>query len=110
MIVHPTAAVHNLLSFFLKRVGRTLQFWGSMGRILVRYYMQERDTSATEEDWQVKRILLLLVVVVVAVVVMASSVGHFCFNQVVRCALRAELLRSEVESIYKNEKTSFFPS
>ncbi|CAM9306133.1 unnamed protein product [Ectocarpus sp. 12 AP-2014] len=35
-----------------ERIGRTLAFWGSMGRILVRYYLQERDQGATEEQWQ----------------------------------------------------------
>lgn len=37
-----------------QRISRTLAFWGSMGRILVRYYLQERDLSATEEQWQVR--------------------------------------------------------
>eukprot|EP00752_Nemacystus_decipiens_P011646 g10339.t1 len=35
-----------------ERIARTLSFWGSMGRILVRYYLQERDETATEEQWQ----------------------------------------------------------
>lgn len=38
----------------LQRMSRTLAFWGSMGRILVRYYLQERDLSATEQQWQVR--------------------------------------------------------
>ncbi len=36
-----------------QRLSRTLSFWGSMGRILVRYYLQERDPAATEDQWQV---------------------------------------------------------
>ncbi|CAN0343333.1 unnamed protein product [Ascophyllum nodosum] len=35
-----------------EKVNRTLEFWGSMARILARYYMQENDASATEKSWQ----------------------------------------------------------
>lgn len=31
-----------------------MAFWGSMARILFRYYMQERNAFATEEEWEVR--------------------------------------------------------
>ncbi|CAM9347224.1 unnamed protein product [Laminaria digitata] len=37
-----------------ERISRTLSFWGSMGRILFKYYMQERDPTATEQQWTVR--------------------------------------------------------
>lgn len=37
-----------------QRISRTMAFWGSMSKILVKYYLQERDSTATEEQWQVK--------------------------------------------------------
>ena len=37
-----------------QRMSRTLSFWGSMGRVLFKYYVQERNPSATEQQWTVR--------------------------------------------------------